>query len=75
MSLDSKRLMMDNFLSVIEGQKLDKKLSPEVYYCKQKNQCHECVWNASLTDSGFASIFLVTFDDFLKVLQLVPLSA
>ena len=36
MSLDSKRLMMDNFLSVIEGQKLDKKLSSEVIYCKQK---------------------------------------
>ena len=28
--------MMDNFLSVIEGQKLDKKLSSEVIYCKQK---------------------------------------
>ena len=36
MSLDSKRLMMDNFLSVIEGQKLDKKLSSEVIHCKQK---------------------------------------
>ena len=47
MSLDSKRLMMDNFLSVIEGQKLDKKLSRGNLLQTKKTQCHKYVWNAS----------------------------
>ena len=77
MSLDSKRLMMDNFLSVIEGQKLDKKLSPEVYYCKQKKLNAINMFGMQVKQDQVLPkmiFFFAIFDDFLDFCSVFTLS-